>query len=115
MPDNSDLISEVLEKMIDSQISNTQALTALKSTLDENNDRLKSIDGFFRNGFRQDLRTLVSELEDIQEGQNNLGSKIGSVEDSLRDVKEQNKLWVKVVATIAGLGAIAALIAKFIS
>jgi DNA repair exonuclease SbcCD ATPase subunit len=113
MADN-DLVSEVLNRLIDSQISNTQALTSLKSTLDENNERLKDMDGFFRNGFRSDIKTILSELEDAQEERTRLKSKIESVEEFAREIKDQNRTWVRIVGILVGLGAIAAVIIKFI-
>ncbi len=118
MPADNDFISEVLEKMIDSQIANTQALTALKSTLDENNERLKDIDSFFRNGFRQDIKQLVSESQDstdvCKEGHDKTKTKLNSVEDSLREIKDQNKVWARVVAAIVAFAAIAAAVVKII-
>lgn len=98
------LISEVLVKMIDSQISNTQALTSLKGSLNEANGRLKDIDVFFRNGFREDIRKLLSALNH---------KKIEEIEKTLHNIKEQNKLWVKMVALIVGLGAIVTAVMKF--
>lgn len=65
------LISEVLEKMIDSQIANTEALTTLKEYLHECketwrscNEKLSLIDKHFSNGFRSELKQHVtSEIE----------------------------------------------------
>ena len=122
---DKDLVSEVLDRLIDSQISNTQALTALRSTLSENNERLKDLDGFFRNGFRSDIKTMILELSDaskerdqlkslIDSVENITRSKIGSVENITREIKHQNQIWMKVVATIVGVGTIAAVIIKLI-
>ena len=111
---DKDLVSEVLNRLIDSQISNTQALTSLKGTLDENNERLKDIDGFFRNGFRGDIKTILSELEDAQEERSSLKSKIAAVEEFAREIKDQNKTWVRIVGLLVGLGTLAAVIIKFI-
>jgi len=57
---NSKLISDVLEKMIDSQVSNTHALTSLQGTMETVNDRLQNVEHFFTNGFRDDIKMLVN-------------------------------------------------------
>ena len=53
------LVSEVMEKMIDSQISNTQALTSLRNKTEQAEERIKSVETFFVNGFRGDIKMIL--------------------------------------------------------
>lgn len=57
---SSKLISDVLEKMIDSQVANTHALTSLQGTMETVNDRLQNVEHFFTNGFRDDIKLLIN-------------------------------------------------------
>ncbi len=56
-----ELLSEVLEKMIDSQMANTQALTTLKNYQRETCETMKKIEEHFTDGFRSEIKNHISE------------------------------------------------------
>jgi len=63
MTTHADIVSQVLEKMIDSQITNTEALVSLKHSADESAQQIKGVSSFFSNGFREDIRIIKTTLE----------------------------------------------------
>ncbi len=68
MDNNSlNLMSEVMEKKIDSQTSKTQALTSLRDALENDAERNKSVERFFANGFRSDVRKILYDVRETQE------------------------------------------------
>ncbi len=118
----TELVSEVFEKLIDSQIANTQALTSLKVTIGEVADRLKGVEGFFANGFRADIKQLLTELNTLKDKVDETSKILGEMEETydkrfkkgetqhqeITDKIESYKrfgFWFKVVAGF--LGAIA--------
>lgn len=119
----TELVSEVFEKLIDSQIANTQALTSLKETTEEVADRLKGIEGFFVNGFRGDLKQLLTELDSLKKKVNKTSETLEHMEDTydqrfrerqsqyqeMTDKIESYKkigFWFKVVAGFIGAIAV---------
>lgn len=116
MPDNqNDLLAEVLEKMIDCQMSNTQALTGLKSAVDDSNKNSKAILGHFSNGFRSEIK---SHITDESAKQNDQQTKIL---ECLKEVKKEIQtfksvgFWIKVIlGFITALGVISAAIIKIV-
>lgn len=62
------LVNDVLEKLIDSQITNAKAISELKSAVEkniettkENAQALQRVIAFFSNGFKKELKDYISE------------------------------------------------------
>lgn len=116
MPDRqSDLLPEVLEKMIDCQISNTTALTALKDIVDESNDRVKDVSAHFTNGFRSEIKAHISnELKKIEKNDEQIITLLEAVLKEIKNVKSWG-FWAKIFAAfVVGVGGIAAAVIKII-
>ncbi|KKM91802.1 hypothetical protein LCGC14_1224930 [marine sediment metagenome] len=97
------LISDILDKLIDSQTASTEANTGLKESIDDMNDTLKAMHSHFTNGFRAELKSHVTtELEEIKE---NLSINTSKTKELCNTLMKPS-FWVKLVATIVGSLAI---------
>ncbi|MHA2281521.1 MAG: hypothetical protein ACXAC5_11760 [Promethearchaeota archaeon] len=75
--DNSlELLSEVLDKLIETQIQTAQATSDLKNAVQDNNDHLKEmhrlltdVNDHFSNGFRQEIREHINDVAKAMEKQ----------------------------------------------
>lgn len=114
------LFTDALEKMIDSQIANTEALTALKVHSEETNRHLSKMLDLFSNGFRTDIKMLLLDnnknderftaILDKMEG-HKLEARKG-VEAYLKEMKEELAeridtykrvgFWIKTISCIVG-------------
>lgn len=124
----------VFEKMIDSQIRNTEALTSLREILNDHGQKIERIDVLMHNGFRSDIKIAVSDIQAIKivlteiskksnDDTNKIDnltkestgqtSKLGSMSTDINNIKTQNTVWAKIVALVCAVGAIAATIVKF--
>lgn len=110
------LLTDILEKMIDCQIANTQAMTAIKSTTDDLMDKCDEIAGHFTNGFRSEIKEHVTqELKKITDSNTKTAVLISEIEKEIQSLKTEIKefktapFWSKVVLGLVGaIGAIAA-------
>lgn len=78
--DNTKFISEVIEKMVDSQISNTQALTSLKESINHTYEKLQRIEGFFNNGFRTNISYIKVNVDEAIKKIEEINKSIASIE-----------------------------------
>ncbi len=110
-----DLVSDVLEKMIDSQIANTEAMTTLKNAVDENNELLEKISSYFTNGFRQEIKNHVSEVSDERmEEVKEISSSMANLTKEMKTFKSIG-FWVKLtVGFIASLSVLSITVYKVI-
>lgn len=138
MPDGShnnalDLISEILGKMIDMQQASTEAMTGLKSSVEESGRTVHEINTHFKNGFRSELKGhMTQEVEKIkthyEEARKQLETHSdetkAQLEELNRRVFEFNEIlskpsyWMKLIlatiaATATAIGATVALIMRF--
>ncbi len=115
MPEDS-LVSEVLEKMIDSQIANTQALTTLKDSIDQLNSSTSEIKSHFTNGFRADIKKHVTEeFETTHEISANTLAKLNELINEVKHFRSVG-FWFKTIGGfIAALAAVAVALAAILS
>ena len=127
-PSDNHLIAEILEKMIDSQISNTEALTSLKDSVDKLNFVTLDINDHFKNGFRSEIKEHVTKQinyvldksKTAHSEQQLLEENICSrMEQLILEVRSFKKIgfWVKTFGALLGsmavvVAAIAGIIAK---
>lgn len=116
MPDSqTELLSEILEKMIDCQMANTQALTSLKSIVDENNNKVKIISAHFTNGFRSEIKEHITK--EIKKHVTSEECMIGLLKDLKKEVMAFKTLgfWFKVIVSfVVAFGALAVAIVKIL-
>lgn len=97
--ENFSWLSDVMEKMIDSQIANTQALTSLKDSLENTTERMKAVEAFFANGFRSDIKKIIYEVRDSSKELQEAHKKLGEIVMTNEELKTQNnELMVEVVS-----------------
>lgn len=117
------LLSDVLEKMIDSQISNTEALTQVHNALDEINNEISDMDekiaalkDQFSNGFRSELKERMREYaEESEKTHEEINHAIEDVKEELETFKSLG-FWAKVIAAfITTLGILVAAVIKLVS
>lgn len=102
------IISDVLEKMIDSQIENTEAMTSVKGELDEVESNTDTILSYFRNGFRSEIKEHISnEINVLKKSQEDI---VKEVEKLTRQARSINSFsfWAKMVGSFIGSIAIIA-------
>ena len=126
----SDLPTEVFEKLIDSQIENTRSLTSLTETVKSVASRLQDIERFFTNGFRSDIKQLLSRVDDLKAQTKKTSEMLDQMEDTYderfrkRQTQYQNitdkiesyknfGFWFKVVAGF--IGAIAIIVGSILA
>ena len=80
--DNTKFISEVIEKMVDSQIANTQALTSLKELIKHNAEKIQRIEGFFSNGFKSNISHIRFHVDDVTRKIEDINKNIVNLEKS---------------------------------
>jgi DNA anti-recombination protein RmuC len=122
------LISEILDKMIDMQQASTEAMTSLKSAVEDSARNLQEINDRFKNGFRSELKQHITRelreksvdatklLESLQE---NIVEMKTTVKE-FHDLMSKPGYWVKLIlttvaATATAIGGIVALIFKLMS
>ncbi len=128
MPDEKhsalDLISEILDKVIDTQQASTEAMTGLKSAVEQNGERLHELNSHFKNGFRSELKEHVSsQTVKCEDAMSNLKDEISELQITMKafhELMSKPSYWIKlilttVVATTTAIGGIVALIIKLMS
>ena len=95
-----ELISEVLEKTIDSQVANTQALTSLRDYQRQSAEIIRYVEKEFKNGFRMEIKThITNELEDIKKILQEHSEKINALQNTVDSFKNI-KFWFKATVTL---------------
>lgn len=68
MTDSFELLSEILDKLIETQVQNAHVTADLKNAVEDNNRNLKElhelltkVNAHFSNGFRQELKESITE------------------------------------------------------
>lgn len=68
MGDSLEILSEVLDKLIETQVQNAHVISELKSAVEDTNQELREVHGLlnqinshFSNGFRLELRSAIAE------------------------------------------------------
>lgn len=109
--DALDLISEILDKMIDMQQASTEATTGLKTSVEESCRSLQEINSHFKNGFRSELKNHITrEIENVKcsslEARREIEELKASVEE-FKDLLAKPSYWVKLILTTVGATAAA--------
>lgn len=72
MDDSLEILSEVLDKLIETQVQNAQVTSELKNAVEDNNQELRElhtmlvkINAHFSNGFRSELKTAILDATQI--------------------------------------------------
>ena len=67
MSDSFELLSEIMDKLIDAQVQNAHVTSDLKNAVDDNSQHLKDlkellikVNTYFSNGFRQELKDTIT-------------------------------------------------------
>lgn len=121
----SDQLSvEVIEKVIDSQIENTKALTSLKNKIDDQSERVKGMEKIFHNGFRADIKDCKVQTDKMSIKQEELAKeihklsskneKLEKIEQNVAKILDQNKFWSRLTSILVAVGAIVAVIYKLV-
>ena len=128
MPSNDEsnplhLISDILDKLIDTQQANAEASTALKAAVRESNEILDDIRVHFTNGFRSEIKNHVTEeLDDHfkknfdqQESVSKSLQEINTKLDKVVETLTRPWFWIKLVGTIVvSLGVIIAAVSQIL-
>lgn len=68
MPESHELLSDILNKLIEAQVQNAQVTVGLKNAIEDNNrhlkevhDLLNKVNAHFSNGFRQEFKDFILE------------------------------------------------------
>lgn len=102
------IISDVLEKMIDSQIENTEAMTSVKGELDEVESNTDTILSYFRNGFRSEIKEHISnEINVLKKSQEDIAKEVEKLTRQARSINSFS-FWAKMVGSFIGSIAIIA-------
>lgn len=116
------LISDILDRMIDTQQSSTEAVSNLKAAIDETRrdvtthaEVINEINGHFKNGFRYELKesiktstqqlgeSLNKKLEDLINVNKDLATNLKNLIQNL----ERPFFWIKLILTTLGATAVA--------
>ena len=116
-----DLISEILDKMIDMQQASTEAMTVLKSSIEDSNRTVHEINTHFKNGFRSEIKNHVTqEIQKVEIALRDATKELEDIEQKVEDFNEiisKPSYWVKLIlitigATATAIGAAVAAIMK---
>ena len=115
------IISDILDKLIDTQQNNAETSANLRAAVQESNVILDDIRTHFTNGFRSEIKTHISkEIKDhvdkteitSQESSNALAD-INNKLDKVVDTLTKPWFWVKLIATtVVAIGLIAGAMIK---
>ena len=113
MADSLELFSEIMDKLIDTQVQNAQVTADLKNAVEDNNQHLKGlqelltkVNDHFSNGFRQELKGAITEA--VQHVESNIDAK-----SAVRQA-EANKILTAVTDFTAALKSPKAWIGAFL-
>ena len=127
MTESFELFSEILDKLIDTQVRSAQVTTDLKNAVEDNNQHLKDlhqlltkIDAYFSNGFRQEIKNAIVSIENsiksdidtkAEQGRLNANKTLKVVTDFTNALKSP-KSWIGAFLLVAGVvGTIAGIVA----
>ncbi len=89
MAESFDILSEILDKLIDTQVQNAQVTADLKNAIEDNNHHLKElhemlakVNDHFSNGFRQELKGAITESMQHIEQNIDVKSELAKTESS---------------------------------
>jgi len=114
-----EFLSEVLDKLIETQVQNAQATSDLKHAVEDNNKHLAElqrqiaeVNGHFSNGFRTELKEhMTKELEERASVANEKSEKILKTINNFTSAIQSPKSWISAFLFIATLfGSIAAIV-----
>lgn len=127
MGDSLEILSEVLDKLIDTQIQNAQVTSELKGAVEDNNQELRElqillskINAHFSNGFRHELKTAISEAAQEIKQQMDTKATEGHIEASrlynalteFTTALKSPKAWITAFVFVGSIfGTIAAIVA----
>lgn len=126
MAESFELLSEIMDKLIDAQVQSAHATSDLKNAVDDNSQHLKElkellikVNDHFSNGFRQELKDTITEAvqhieheidEKSTEGQVEANKILIAVTDFTTALKSP-KAWIGAFLLIASIfGTVAAIV-----
>ncbi len=119
------LISDILDKMIETQQSNAETNASLRKTVEDMVREVEKLNGHFSNGFRSELKKHMEDTiakysvnhDEMYGGKGYLNS-MKEIKDNIQDIKDTQHNWwhwIKHVGLIvAGFGASIAAVVKCI-
>lgn len=127
MTESLELLTEILDKLIDTQVQSAQVTADLKNAVEDNNQHLKElhkmlikINTYFSNGFRQELKEAIVEAVkriesniELKSQQAGLGhTEILAVITDFTNTLKSPKSWIGAFLLVVGVfGAIAGIVA----
>jgi hypothetical protein len=126
MADSLELLSDILDKLIETQVQSAQVTADLKNAVEDNNQHLKdvhkllmTVNGHFSNGFRQELKEFITDAsnniernldEKSEQGQADAAKILVAVTDFINALKSP-KSWIGAFLLIASIfGTIAGIV-----
>ncbi len=117
-----ELLSEVLDKLIETQIQTAQATADLRNAVQDNNEHLKelhilisSVNAHFSNGFRLEIKEHIEEIAKTaseslgreisvkaEEGKQETNAILESLKEFISAIKSP-KAWISAFLVIAGI------------
>lgn len=126
MADSFELLSEIMDKLIDAQVQSAHATSDLKNAVDDNSQHLKElkelltkVNSHFSNGFRQELKGTITEAVqqieqeiDAKYAQGKIESeKIFTAVTEFTSALKSPKAWIGAFLLIASIfGTVAAIV-----
>lgn len=126
MAESFELLSEILDKLIDAQVQNAHVTADLKNAVEDNNQHLKElhelltkVNDYFSNGFRQELKHSIAEA--VQHIDHNVDAKSKQAETEshkilkavtdFTEALKSPKSWIGAFLLLASIfGAIAGIV-----
>jgi len=119
------LISDILDKLIDSQQANAETNMALRKSVEEMARAVEKLNGHFSNGFRSELKQHMEDTiakysvsHDAMYGGKEYVETLKDIRTNVKDIKNTQHnwwFWIKHVGLIiAGFGGVIAAIIKVI-
>lgn len=126
MAESLEILSEVLDKLIDTQVQNAQVTAELKNAVEDNNRHLREVhamlgkvNAHFSNGFRQEFKDAIAEstnhielnLESKSELAKEDSGRILKAVTDFTDALKSPKSWVGAFLLVASIfGTIAGIV-----
>lgn len=119
------LISDILDRLIDAQASNAEAMSSLKKAVEVMEREINELNRHFSNGFKSELKAHTKEMfaehrdkQDDKYGGKELFTTIKSIHSNVEEIKTVQHswwYWIKHVGlVVAGFGACVAAVVKAI-
>jgi len=123
---NDRILTDFLDRTLDLQKDSTQAVTSLDTNLKEVRKNIDQINGFFHNGFRDDIRELkriltdhVSTADSLKIKLQDNADKIQALNDKLDTIIEKvtsKGFWIKLgIGAIASIATVTVMVYKIVS